>query len=182
MAFPALLDTCTIFGGALNDLFLTLAETGTFRPMWSAGILEELERNLLKRGLPQDPIRNRITNMQSAFPDSEVHGYESLAPQMTCDENDRHVLAAAVRGDAAVLVTFNLRHFPNDALSPYDLDAIHPDEFLLNQLDLHPEETVGAVLRQADAYEKPPLTTTALLTQLAKAGVPKFAEAVLRLL
>lgn len=117
-----------------------------------------------------------------AFSDAEVHGYESLAPQMTCDENDRHVLAAAVRGDAAVLVTFNLRHFPNDALAPYDIDAIHPDEFLLNQLDLHPEETVGAVLRQADAYEKPPLTTTALLAQLAKAGVPKFAEAVLRLL
>lgn len=182
MAFPAFLDTCTVFGGTLNDLFLTIAETRTYRPLWSTGVLDELERNLLKRGLAQSAVDRRINAMRGGFPDAEIRGYEDLIPQMTCDTDDRHVLAAAIRGDAAVLVTFNLRHFPAESLERYDIAAIHPDEFLLDQLDLHQATTCQAVRNLVSAYENPPLTTSALLAQLERAGVPKFAKTVGRLL
>ncbi len=138
MAFPVLLDTCAIFGAALNDLLLTLAERGTYRPLWSADVLAELRRNLTRHGIDPEPVDRRIDAMQDAFPDAEVTGYADLVPQMTCDDKDRHVLAAAVRGGAALIVTFNLVDFPHTALSPYSITAVHPDDFLLDQLDLFP--------------------------------------------
>jgi len=84
----------------------------------------------------------RIGFMRAAFPDAEVTGYEDLIDSMTNHPKDRHVLAAAVRADAAVIVTANLKDFPRSALDPYDLDAMGPDDFLLNQLDLYPQQTV----------------------------------------
>ena len=110
MAFPVFFDTCAIFGAALNDLFLTLAEQNTYRPLWSEDVKEELRRNLAKVNIEPDAIERRLTAMDSAFPDALVSGYRKLIPQMTCDEKDRHVLAAAVRAGAAIIVTFNTKH------------------------------------------------------------------------
>jgi hypothetical protein len=36
-------------------------------------------------------------------------------------------------------VTLNLKHFPEDALSPWDVVAQSPDEFLVHQYHLAPE-------------------------------------------
>ncbi len=89
-----------------NDLLLRLAEVGAYRPLWSADVLEELRRNLDRTG-----AAGRGAQMRRAFPDAEVTGYQDLIATMTCDPKDRHVLAAAIRADAAVLVTFNIRDF-----------------------------------------------------------------------
>lgn len=181
MSFPAFLDTCTIFGAAVDDLFLDLAEKGFYRPLWSSNILGELERNLADR-VGADNAADRVNAMRDAFPDATVDGYESLIPRMTNDPKDRHVLAAAVRANAEVIVTFNLNDFSENALDPYDLSAIHPDEFLLDQLDLYPDLTVKAVESIAEGYESPPMTALAYLDKLERAGVPKFAAAVRRVL
>jgi len=144
--FPVFLDTNAIYGAALSDLFLTLAERGTYRPLWSAGVLDELNEVLCRNGVNTIAAAHRVASMRDAFPDAEVFGYECLIPQMQCDKNDRHVLAAAVRGGAAVIVTFNLRHFPVVALAPYQIGAVHPDEFLLDQLDLYPSLVTQTVM------------------------------------
>ena len=52
MTFPALLDSCTLFGTYLCDTLLRIAETEAFRPLGSAEILDELQRNVIKRGIP----------------------------------------------------------------------------------------------------------------------------------
>jgi predicted nucleic acid-binding protein len=153
--FPAFLDTCTLYGAYLCDTMLRLAESGTYRPLWSAGVLDELERALLTRGLQKEAVTYRIGEMRRAFPDAEVHGYENLIEQMTCDQKDRHVLAAAVRSDAEVLVTFNLDDFPDSSTAPYDIIVVHPDDFLLDQLDLYPGNTVAALRDQARHYLQP---------------------------
>lgn len=120
--------------------------------------------------------------MQSAFPDAEVKGYDDLIGGLTCDPKDRHVLAAAIRANAEVIVTFNLKDFPATALDPYDLEAIHPDEFLLDQLDLFPVLTLDAVYEIASGYENPPMTPETLLDRLETAGVHRFVEAVREIL
>ncbi|MEV8271727.1 PIN domain-containing protein [Microbacterium sp. NPDC077184] len=182
MRFPVFLDTSTVFGGALNDLLLTLAERGMFRPLWSAGVFEELKRTLVRRGITADAADRRISMMRAAFPDAEVTGYEELIQAMTCDEGDRHILAAAVRANVELLVTFNLRHFPADALAPYDIEARHPDDFLLDQLELR-EDVVLTVLRAVlSSYENPPMTVDEYLDLLSRAGVPRFAERTRRYL
>jgi predicted nucleic acid-binding protein len=126
--FPAFLDTCTLYGAYLCDSLLRLAEAGTYRPLWSADVLDELERALVARGLESKAVTHRIGEMRRAFPDAEVGGYENLVERMTCDPKDRHVLAAAVRSDAAVLVTFNTDDFPGASTAAYDITVVHPDD------------------------------------------------------
>lgn len=172
---PVFLDTCALYGAYLCDTLLCLAEAGTYRPLWSAGVLDELERNLLERGLPKEAVSYRVREMRRSFPDAEVRGYENLVESMTCDPKDRHVLAAAVRGDAEVLITFNTRDFPEGSTVAYDITIVHPDDFLLDQLDLYPGATMAALRTQACGYKHPEMGVEDLLGRLASAGVSRFA-------
>lgn len=174
MAFPVFFDTCALFGGTLNDTFLRLAELGTYRILWSDDVLTELERNLATRVGPVGAAR-RVSAMRVAFPDAEVTDYEELVGAMTCDPKDRHVLAAAVRGQAEVLVTFNTKDFPKPSLEPHALTVVHPDDFLLDQLDLHPARVGAALAGQVLDANRPPLTMSRLLGILGRSDVPRFA-------
>ena len=145
-------------------------------------MLNELRIVLCRYGIDPAAVDRRIEAMREAFPDAEVLGYENLVPQMKCDEGDRHVLAAAVRGGASVIVTFNLRHFPASALEPYQIGLVHPDEFLLNQLDLYPLLVAQTVADVPGAYENPPVTVGQFCDLLRKSGVSKFVAAVTPLL
>lgn len=174
MAFPVFFDTCALFGGTLNDTFLRLAERGAYRVLWSEGVLEELERNLSRRVDPGAASR-RVSAMRAAFPDASVRDFDDLVPAMSCDPKDRHVLAAALRGQAEILVTFNINDFPPSSLQPHAVAVVHPDEFLLDQLDLHPAEVALALTSQIDDAHRPPLTMSGLLDILERSGVPRFA-------
>jgi len=180
MAFPAFLDTCVLYPAYLCDTLLRLAEAETYRALWSADVLEELRRNLVEQGIDPDKVDYRIGEMCRSFPDATVTGYESLIESMGTHPKDGHVLAAAVRANAEVVVTFNVRDFPDSALKPYDVVALHPDDFLLDQLDLHPGQTVQALRDQAAAYRREPTDVTGLLVRLEHSGLPGFAAEVRR--
>jgi predicted nucleic acid-binding protein len=180
VAFPAFLDTCVLYPAYLCDTLLRLAEASAYRPLWSSGVLCELRRNLVERGIPPERVDRRISHMARSFPDALVTGYESLIDRMTNDPKDRHILAAAVRANAEVLVTFNIDDFSEPALKPYDVTTIHPDEFLLDQLDLYPGVTVEVLRQQAAAYRRVPNTLPELLVLLERTGVPRFAAEVRR--
>jgi hypothetical protein len=89
-----------------------------------------------------------------------VTGYEPLIGEMANDPKDRHVLAAAVRGGAEVLVTENLRDFPSDAVHPYEIEVVSQDTFLLDQLDLRPADVIDALRRQLPATTASPGTSS----------------------
>lgn len=180
MAFPAFLDTCVLYPAYLCDTLLRLAESESYRPLWSADVLTELRTNLIEQGLDADNVHYRIGEMRRAFPDAEVAGYESLIDVMTNDDKDRHVLAAAVRANAEVVVTFNVADFPDRALKPYEIVALHPDEFLLDQLDLHPALTLAVLRDQVAAYRREPSTIPGLLVRLERSGLRQFAAEVRR--
>jgi hypothetical protein len=97
---------------------------------------------------------------------------------MTNDPKDRHVLAAAVASEAQTIVTHNLADFPADALAPWNIQAQHPDEFLLGLFNIQPELAVSLVERQAAALRSPPLTLDDVLAALEVAGAPEFVDAV----
>ncbi len=177
MAFPALLDTNVLFSATLTDTLLRLAEEGAFRPVWSADILAELQAVLVREaGLAPEDAARRIGYMRSAFPNSEVADYQALIGAMTCDAKDRHVLAAAVRSGAQVLVTFNLDDFPPSSVAGHDISVVSPDAFLLDQLDLYPAKVGHALALQMTEAKRPPLTMGDLLGRLTRAGVPMFAD------
>ena len=57
--------------------------------------------------------------MNAHVVDCIVTGYETLIPSLTMpDPDDRHVLAAAIRCGADLIVTFNLKDFPEAVLKP----------------------------------------------------------------
>lgn len=180
MAFSVVLDTCVLYPAHLRDAILRLAERGLYRALWSADIVEELRRNLVELDIDPLVVGRLLGQMALAFPNAEVSGYESLLDGLTCDPKDRHVLAAAVRADAGAIVTFNISDFPDASIQPFDVEVIHPDAFLLDQLDLAPVAVVDELTRQAEANRRAPRTRAQLLDALDRAGVPAFADEVRR--
>jgi hypothetical protein len=94
------------------------------------------------------------------------------------DPGDRHVLAAAIRGQAAVIVTYNLKDFPEEALKPFDIAAEHPDQFISNLFDLHPPAVTVAVRDMRARLKNPPRSVDELLDTFLAAGL---AETVAQL-
>lgn len=180
MPFEVALDTNALYHAHLRDTLLRLAERGLYRALWSAEITEELERSLIRTGISPDSIDRLVAEMCGAFPDAEVTGHMPLVDSMTCDHKDRHVLAAAVRSNAAAIVTFNVADFPSASTDPYDMDIIHPDAFLLDLLDLTPPIVIAEIRDQAAANRREPKTLESLLTALGTAGVPQFASEILK--
>jgi len=181
MSFPVFLDTCVLYPATLNDTILRIAECGAFRPHWSPDVLAELRRNLVKiPTVSASRAEHRVEAMRLAFEDALVTGYEALTPVMTCHPKDAHVLAAAVVSDCQVIVTYNLKDFPPDSLAGHDVQVVHPDDFLLDQLDLYPRAVVAALAAQVAESARPALTPLALLDSLRRCGVPRFAAEVRR--
>lgn len=171
-----LLDACVLLPYQLADLLLRLGEADLYEPLWSEEILAEVERNLTgKLGVPPQKAARRVTRMRTAFPNAAVDGYYDLIEAMSNDPKDRHVLAAAVRGGAALIVTANIGDFPPAALDPYDIEVVHPDDFLQDQLDLAPAVTIGCMREQRAAYTRPQFSVTEYYLTLRKT-VPLFAD------
>ena len=182
MAVPVFLDTCVLFGQVLNDLLLSLAEQGCFAPHWSEPVLDAMERNVVARErATSDAIRRRRELMEAAFPAAMVEGFEALVEGMTNHPGDRHVLAACVVSPAKLIVTFNVKDFPAESLAPYDIEVVHPDEFLLDQLDLHPAWSEAAITSMLRKNRRPPQEVEELASALAQLGMPRSAGAIARL-
>lgn len=181
MAFPVFLDTCTLFGQSLCDLLLSLAERGCFAPFWSEAVLDAMERAVTSRGVRPELVHRRRVLMERTFPEALVVGHEHLAETMTNHPDDRHVLAACVVSPANTLVTFNLMDFPPSSLAPYEIEAIHPDDFVLDLLDLHPIWSAQAIESMLRKNRRPPHDRAALAGVLTRAGVPRAATVIARL-
>lgn len=178
MKFRAVLDTCVLFKPLLCDTLLCIAEEGLFQPLWSEDILEELRRNLLQHGVAKSGVDHRVEQMIGHFPGAMVTGHRALIDAMTNDPKDRHVLAAAVRGHADLILTENTSDFPAGSMAPYDIQVANQDSFLLDQLDLERTAVRRALGRQVSRYRRAPRTVDDLLAALARpgSGCPDFAR------
>lgn len=116
--------------------------------------------------------------MEGCFPDACVTNYESLASMMTCDPNDRHILAAAVASPAYTLVTFNLKDFPESSYRPYQIEIKDPDCFLCDLLDLHHSEVATIAWDLMNSYKKPPVDINEYLGILRRSALPQFSQEI----
>lgn len=171
--FRVVLDANVLFPFTLRDTLLRAAEQELYLVGWSAEILEEMRRNLVKqRRTTEEKSFRLVSAMRNAFPEAEVVGYEPLIDRMPNHAGDRHVVAAAVMGGAQLIVTNNLKHFQN---LPPGVDVKGPDAFLCDLFDLSPDAMVDAVAKQAAALRNPPRKTAEVLAGLA-AFAPCFVQ------
>jgi len=183
--FAALPDACVLVPTALADTLLRIAERDLYRPLWSDRILEEARSAIIKvhPGIEPEPINNRFVAMGNAFEDALVTGWEPLeATVVLPDVDDRHVVAAAMRGRADAIVTANVRHFPAEILEPIGIEVLHTNDFLLDQLDLAPRVVLEVLREQAAHTRRPALAPIDLVARLSRAGVPRFADEAGRLI
>ena len=163
-----------LYPAELRNLLMHLALIGLFRAKWSADVHEEWISNLLKKrpDLTRSKLERTRMLMDKHAVDALVTGYEDLMPGLDLpDPDDRHVLAAAIRGHADVIVTMNLRDFPSDTIGSFGIEAQHPDEFVLHLLDLAPGAVVAAAQNHRQSLEDPPKTVAEYLEMLERQGL-----------
>ena len=180
MSLVVVLDACVIFPMPLCDTLLRIAEAGFYRPHFSQEILDEATRNLITQGRmqPSQAVRYQ-SHIKAAFPQAMVEVFEQTINLMTNHPKDRHVVAAAVQAKADLIITFNLKDFPQKSLEPFGIEAKHPDNFLLDLCDIFTISAIAEIInQQAEALKRPPTTVKDLLGRLS-IQVPQFTEKIL---
>jgi hypothetical protein len=178
-SYTALFDASVLYPAIIRDILLQLAVTDLFRAKWTADIHDEWIRSLLKDRphiKPSDLQRTRSL-MDTAVRDCIVTGYQPMIPSLTLpDPDDRHVLAAAIVGRCDVIVTQNLKHFPEAALAAFGIEVQHPDEFLSNHLNLAPGVFCDAIRKVRARLKNPPFTASDYLAVLTQNGLVATAS------
>ncbi len=178
MSFVVVYDACVLYPAPLRDLLLELAISELFAAKWTDTIHDEWIRNLSKS---RPDLREKILHtrrlMDKAVPDSLVDNYEPLIEGLELPyPDDRHVLAAAIKCNAQIIVTINLKDFPAESLDPYGIEAMHPDEFIEHQFGLSPGEVIAAAKRIRKRLQNPERSAEEYLETLAAHGLPVTAD------
>ena len=169
-----MLDANVLYLAGLRDMLLRLADRYLFAPLWSADIHAEWMRSLSanRPDLDARVLERTRALMDGHFPEAVVSGYKDFAGGLDLpDPGDRHVLAAAIRGQADVIVTGNLRHFPAGSLAPHALAAEHPDAFMAGLLETDPDAALAAVRGHRAALRSPPRRVGEHLAALERLGL-----------
>ncbi|MBB5939836.1 PIN domain-containing protein [Streptomyces zagrosensis] len=175
MPFVAVYDANVLYPSTLRDVLIRVAQAGLVQAKWTDQILDETFRNL-KANRPElnpDHLDRTRSLMVGSIRDVLVKGYEPLIDMLELpDPDDRHVLAAAIKARAQVIVTSNLKDFPADRLTPWDVEAVHPDVFLEAQVDLSSQVVYATLQQIADSWRTPPNAVVAdVITSLEREGL-----------
>jgi predicted nucleic acid-binding protein len=170
-----------LYPSELRNLLMHLALTGLFRAKWSAAVHEEWIRARLRRrpDLSREKLERTRMLMDLHATDALVAGYEDLIQGLQLpDPDDRHVLAAAIRGRADIIVTANLRDIPAHILGQFGIIPQHPDEFILHSLDLAPDLVVGTARDHRESLKNPPKTIEQYLGAFEAQGLTQTVLAL----
>ncbi|WP_372841763.1 RSP_2648 family PIN domain-containing protein [Phaeovulum sp.] len=176
----ALLDACVLYPTVLREMLVGAADLGFYEPLWSERILEEWARATRKLGPVEEVYaRAEIAALKAAHPGASVARREGLEARLHLpDENDIHVLAAAIAGGADAIITLNRADFPRGILTAEGIERRDPDGFLWELWSHHPAEIAALaedVRARAEAARGAPQPLRALLK---RADLPRLGKAL----
>ncbi len=181
--FKAVLDTNVIFPIVIRDLLFWFAFYDLYTPKWSATIFKEWKEVMIRKGITSEEAEKRIVRANSAFPDALVSNYESLITHLNLpDQDDRHVLAAAIKSNADVIVTNNLKDFPEEYLNSYGVKAKSADDFLTDIIDLNQDIAIKAFKEMVLNRKNPNMDEFEVLESLRKVNLIDTANYIHALL
>ncbi len=175
--FTCVLDTNVINPIEIRDLLFWFAYAGLYTVKWSQHIFDEWEDVMRRRGVSEEEIQNRTNRARQAFPDALVENYDPIIPSLTLpDEKDKHVLAAAIKANAHVIVTNNLKDFPAENLFNFGLIAKSADEFLADIIDLNHDKAIEAFRELVVNRRNPDMDEFQVLDAMRKNGLKDTAD------
>ena len=178
--FTVLVDACCLAGELRRNMLLSLAEAGFYRVKWSAKVMEETARAIEKITEGKADLTKQLDAMNLAFPEAMVEDYENLETILIDnglrDVGDAHVIAAAVMCGATVIVTDNLKHFPEALLKPYGLEAKSADDFLADCIDLDKVQAAAVLNRMRLRFKRPEYTWDAICQKVEAQGLTQSAS------
>lgn len=157
--FAVLYDACVLYPAPLRDLLMNLAITDMYRAKWTNEIHNEWINSILsnRSDLDRKFLERTRDKMNTSVRDCLVENYDYLIPTLTLpDSGDRHILAAAIHSNSSVIVTYNLKDFPKKIVSQHGIEAQHPDDFIMNLIDLSSETVCLAAKRHRSSLKSPP--------------------------
>lgn len=181
-----LADANVLYRRVLRDYLLYAASEEIISVNWSPQIILEvtghLQQNVL--GFDDAAARRLAEAMNTAYPLAEVEpsgeAYARLSPFTLPDENDRHVLAAAITAAATVLCTANVADFPAQVTNALGLEVLTPDELLARLAREYSAQMLAA--HRTTVSSLPGASDESTISALRKAGAPVTADQMSRLL
>ncbi len=172
--YSVVLDSCVLYPAPLRDTLMRMALFDMFKANWTDMIHEGWIAALTQENESERKKMEQARDMMnSCVRDSIVTGFDHIIDGLELpDPNDRHVLAAAIRCNADAIITKNLKNFPEEALEPYDIEAIHPDDFLFYQIDMAPVTCCDIFNKQRQAL-KTPYSVEEFLASLLSQELPQ---------
>jgi predicted nucleic acid-binding protein len=180
--FIVVYDANVLVGNTQRDLLVRIAQTGLVQAKWTSQILDEVLAAIGKSrpDIPSEKLTRLRELMMAALPDGLVHDHEPLIEGLHLrDPDDRHVLAAAIKSGAQVIVTAD-KDFTETDLAPWSIQAKHPDDFVLDQIGINDRMIWGCVQQIADSRRGRPETVSDVLGQLERSGLVRSAAALRR--
>lgn len=177
----AFLDASVLYPAGLRNLLLRLASNHCFHARWSADVHREWMAAVL-RDYPDvrpEALERTRSLMDRHAEGCIVTGYARLVPGIHLpDRADRHVVAAAIVGEARAIVTRNLRHFPAARIRAYGLRAVAPDDFVMALFDMDGGAVVASAREHRASLRRPPLSVDDYLEVLRRQGLPRIVDAL----
>lgn len=173
----AVLDANVFYSTWVTDPLLCLADAELYVPVWSERIMSEVREHLpsVWKRATRDGVDRYLRTLSMAFPEALIEGWEALESTIELpDPDDRHVVAAAIRSGASVIVTSNLRDFPETCLGHFNLCAMSPDDFLSMLFDDNSDEVAAAMRSLVGSKRHPPRTMEEEIGYLRGLGLTRF--------
>lgn len=175
--FTAVLDTNVVYPVIIRDILFWFAYYDLYTPKWSEHIFDEWKKVMKEKGVSEEEANKRMEKANVAFPDALVKNYKGLIDKLEMkDEDDRHVLAAAIKTNANLIVTNNIKDFPEAYLQSFGLSAKTADDFLTDIIDLNQEQAVAAFKEMVLNKKNPKMDEFEVLNQLRNAGLKDTAN------
>jgi hypothetical protein len=175
--FTCVLDTNAIYPIEVRDLLFWFAFYDLFTPKWSRHIFDEWDTVMRRKGVPLAEREKRMQIANSAFPDALVQNYESLVEGLQLpDVKDCHVLAAAIKTNANLIITSNLKDFPEGYMASFGLSAKTPDDFITDIIDLNQEISLKAYRDMVLNRSNPDMDEYQVLAALRRNGLQGTAN------
>jgi predicted nucleic acid-binding protein len=175
--FSIVVDANVLAGALTRNIILSLAEAGFFRPYWSSRILDEFERYCAERTGSAENAKRQRDRIEAAFPEAIVNGLKTIEEGLNLpDPDDCHVLAAAIKAKAEVIVTENVKDFPEGELALHDIEILTLDQFVADILDLSGPEAVAALRIMRERFNNPEITAEGLILKIETLGMSETAD------